>query len=237
MAKLKPLLLVPTYNEALNIKSFVEEIFKVCPEINILVVDDNSPDGTADIVHSMCDKRLFILKRTKKQGLASAYINGFKYGINRGYNAFIQMDADFSHKPEYLPVMLENLEKYDFVVASRNVKGGGVEDWGLKRNLISKMGSLYSRAVLWCPIKDLTGGFNGWNLRAIEGIGLDSIISKGYSFQIEMKYRAYKKGFSYHEFPIIFPDRKLGVSKMSKDIFFEAAKNVLKIRFSKKKGV
>lgn len=229
----KPIILTPTYNEALNIKSFIEEVFKVYPNIHMLIIDDNSPDNTAEIVHSMCDRRVYILKRTKKQGLASAYIQGIQYAKNLGFNAFIEMDADFSHKPEYIPTMVENLKDYDFVIGSRNVKGGKSENWGIVRTLISKLGSLYSRMVLWCPIKDLTGGFNGWNLNVIDGIGLDNIISNGYSFQIEMKYRAYKKGFEYKEFPIVFPDRKLGKSKMSKEIFIEALKNVVKIRFSK----
>lgn len=229
----KPIILTPTYNEALNIKNFIEEVFKVYPNIHILIIDDNSPDGTAEIVHSMCDRRVYILKRNKKQGLASAYIQGIKHAIELGFNAFIEMDADFSHKPEYIPTMVELLKDYDFVIGSRNIKGGGSLNWGITRTLISKMGSLYSRIILNCPIKDLTGGFNGWNLKVIEGIGLDNIISSGYSFQIEMKYRAYKKGFEYKEFPIIFPDRKFGNSKMSKDIFIEAMKNVIKIRFSK----
>ncbi len=233
MEEIKPLLLVPTYNEALNIKNFIDAVFKECPDIHMLVIDDNSPDGTAEIVHGLCDKRIFILKRSKKSGLASAYIDGFRYGLNKGFNSFIEMDADFSHKPEYLPIMIEYLKKYDFVIGSRNIKGGAVENWSFKRNLISKMGSLYSKAILWCPINDLTGGFNGWRREVIEEVGLENIISKGYSFQIELKYRAYKKGFKYAEFPIVFPDRKLGESKMSKDIFFEAMKNVVKIRFSK----
>ncbi len=233
MEDFKPLVIIPTYNEALNIKFIINEIFKTCPDINILIVDDNSPDGTAEIVHQMLDKRIYILKRTKKQGLASAYIEGFKKGIDLGFNRFIQMDADFSHKPEYLPLMLENLKKYDFVIGSRNIKGGGVQNWSFFRNLISKAGSLYSKVILFCPINDLTGGFNGWRKEVLEGINLNNIISLGYSFQIELKYKAYKKGFKYIEFPIIFPDRKYGESKMSKDIFFEALKNVVKIRFSK----
>lgn len=233
MEDFKPLVIIPTYNEALNIKFIINEIFKTCPDINILIVDDNSPDGTAEIVHQMLDKRIYILKRTKKQGLASAYIEGFKKGIDLGFNRFIQMDADFSHKPEYLPLMLENLKKYDFVIGSRNIKGGGVQNWSFFRNLISKAGSLYSKIILFCPINDLTGGFNGWRKEVLEGINLNNIISLGYSFQIELKYKAYKKGFKYIEFPIIFPDRKYGESKMSKDIFFEALKNVVKIRFSK----
>ena len=129
--------------------------------------------------------------------------------------------------------MLENLKKYDFVIGSRNIKGGGVQNWSFFRNLISKAGSLYSKIILFCPINDLTGGFNGWRKEVLEGINLNNIISLGYSFQIELKYKAYKKGFKYIEFPIIFPDRKYGESKMSKDIFFEALKNVVKIRFSK----
>ncbi len=233
MEDFKPLVIIPTYNEALNIKFIINEIFKTCSDINILIVDDNSPDGTAEIVHQMLDKRIYILKRTKKQGLASAYIEGFKKGIDLGFNRFIQMDADFSHKPEYLPLMLENLKKYDFVIGSRNIKGGGVQNWSFFRNLISKAGSLYSKIILFCPINDLTGGFNGWRKEVLEGINLNNIISLGYSFQIELKYKAYKKGFKYIEFPIIFPDRKYGESKMSKDIFFEALKNVVKIRFSK----
>lgn len=233
MEDFKPLVIIPTYNEALNIKFIINEIFKTCPDINILIVDDNSPDGTAEIVHQMLDKRIYILKRTKKQGLASAYIEGFKKGIDLGFNRFIQMDADFSHKPEYLPLMLENLKKYDFVIGSRNIKGGGVQNWSFFRNLISKAGSLYSKIILFCPINDLTGGFNGWRKEVLEGINLNNIISLGYSFQIELKYKAYKKGFKYIEFPIIFPDRKYGESKMSKDIFFEALKNVVKVRFSK----
>ena len=233
MEDFKPLVIIPTYNEALNIKFIINEIFKTCPDINILIVDDNSPDGTAEIVHQMLDKRIYILKRTKKQGLASAYIEGFKKGIDLGFNRFIQMDADFSHKPEYLLLMLENLKKYDFVIGSRNIKGGGVQNWSFFRNLISKAGSLYSKIILFCPINDLTGGFNGWRKEVLEGINLNNIISLGYSFQIELKYKAYKKGFKYIEFPIIFPDRKYGESKMSKDIFFEALKNVVKIRFSK----
>ena len=233
MEEFKPLVLIPTYNEALNIKSFIQEVFKYCPDIDLLIIDDNSPDGTADIVEALNDKRIQVLKRAEKSGLASAYLEGFKHGINLGYNAFIEMDADFSHKPEYLPTMVENLKKYDFVIASRNIKGGSVENWSFLRNLISKAGSLYSRIILGCPIKDLTGGFNGWNKRVLDTIGLDNIISKGYSFQIELKYRAYKNNFKFTEFPIVFPDRKLGVSKMSKDIFFEAMMNVIKIKFSK----
>ncbi len=229
----KPCILIPTYNEAENIKKLILKIFEIVPEICLFIIDDNSPDNTAEIVHSMCDKRIFILKRTKKQGLASAYKDGFRYAKNLGFNAFIQMDADFSHNPAYLPLMLQNLKKYDFVVASRNIKGGKTENWGILRKLISKAGSFYSKMVLTCPINDLTGGFNGWNLNVINEIDMENLISKGYSFQIEMKYRAYKNGFKFIEFPIVFPNRKNGVSKMNKEIFFEALKNVVKIRFSK----
>ncbi len=226
----KPVVIIPTYNEALNIKALIEEIFKYCPDISLLIVDDNSPDGTADIAHSLLDKRIYILKRNKKEGLARAYIEGFKYAADLGFSAYIETDADFSHNPKYLPFMIENLKKYDFVIGSRNVKGGMTKGWSAFRNFISKAGSVYSRIILNCPVCDLTGGFNGWNKKVIDTIGLENIVSKGYAFQIELKYRAFKKGFKYLEFPIIFEDRKFGESKMNGEIFFEAAKNVFKIR-------
>ena len=230
MDKFQPIVIIPTYNEAENIKIFLEEIFKICPSINALVVDDNSPDGTANIVKDLQDDRIYILNRPEKSGIATAYIEGFKYASDLGFNAFIEMDADFSHKPEYLLQMIENLQKYDFVVGSRNIKGGKVENWSISRKLISKFGSLYSKIILNCPINDLIGGFNGWNKQVLDSINLDDIISKGYSFQIELKYKAFKKGFKYIEFPIIFPDRERGISKMNKKIFIEALINVIKIR-------
>lgn len=232
---MKTMIVIPTFNEELNIECIINSINAVLKgkDFAILVVDDNSKDSTAKIVKAMQknNDNLYLLERGGKYGLASAYIDGFKYGADLGYKAFIQMDADYSHNPEYLPDIFDKLQDNDVVIASRNVKGGKVKGWSIFRNLISKGGSLYSRLILKCPIKDLTGGYNGWRLDILNKIGLNNIISKGYAFQIEMKYRAYVLGAQIAEFPIIFEDRKFGKSKMSKKIFFEALFAVLKIRF------
>ena len=231
---MKLLVIIPTYNEVENITRLIPEVFAVIPaDAGILVVDDGSPDGTGKAVKDIQGQyagRLSILERTQKSGLADAYITGFRWGMDKGYDVLCEMDADFSHKPEYLPAMWEAIQTNDVAIGSRNVKGGSVEGWTFTRNLISKGGSLYSRMVLGCPVKDLTGGFNMWRKAALDKIGLDTIISKGYSFQIEMKYKAYKAGCSIKEIPISFPDRKFGESKMSKGIFMEALKAVWRIR-------
>ncbi|GHV36277.1 hypothetical protein AGMMS50268_29470 [Spirochaetia bacterium] len=225
---------IPTYNEALNIDAFIKTLFEHIPQnAEILVIDDNSPDGTAALVEKLIPSypaRLHILNRPEKQGLAAAYLAAFNWGFNRDYDVFLEMDADFSHKPEYIPKMLKEISAYDVVIGSRNIKGGGVEGWSVIRNMISKGGSLYSRMVLGCPIKDLTGGFNMWHKTALEKICLQNIISRGYSFQVEMKYRSFCAGCSIKEIPIIFPDRKYGKSKMSKGIFMEALINIWKIK-------
>ena len=232
---MKTLIIIPTYNEAQNIQKLIHQIFETLEtqDFAILIVDDSSKDGTPQIIKELQKEndRIYLLERGGKYGLASAYIDGFKYGADLGFKAFIQMDADFSHSPNYLPAIFDKLENNDVVIASRNIKGGSVEGWSILRNLISKGGSLYSRTILNCPIKDLTGGFNGWKLDILNKIGLNNIISKGYSFQIEMKYRAYVHGAQIAEFPIHFVNRKYGKSKMSKRIFFEALLNVVKIRF------
>ncbi len=236
LINMKTLIIIPTYNEKDNIKNLIDKIFLTLKNVNdweILFVDDNSKDGTKEIIqNAICDK-IHLLQRTDKLGLASAYIDGIKYGIRYNYDAFIQMDADFSHNPKYLVNIIEYLKNSDLVIASRNVHGGKVIGWSLLRTIISKGGSLYSRIILNCPITDLTGGFNGWKKDIIEKINLNDIISKGYCFQIEMKYRAYKKNAKIKEFPIIFEDRKFGKSKMNKSIFFEAFINVIRIRFLK----
>lgn len=232
---MKTLIIIPTYNEKENIEKLIINIREILENkfnYSILIVDDNSSDGTLNVLDKLKDEKLFILKRASKMGLASAYIDGFKYGISLGFDSFIQMDADFSHNPKYLTNMFEYLNENDVVIASRNIKGGSVVGWSFLRNFISKGGSLYSQIVLNCPIKDLTGGFNAWKKEILEKINLDSIISKGYSFQIEMKYKAYKNKAKINEFPIVFKDRKYGKSKMSKQIFFEALINVIKIKLS-----
>ncbi|MCL1813836.1 MAG: glycosyltransferase family 2 protein [Treponema sp.] len=212
----------------------IPAVFEHCPlETNILVVDDNSPDGTAAIVERLITEnkdRLHILKRSGKQGLAGAYLIAFDWGLSKEYDVFLEMDADFSHNPKYIPEMVNNIQDHDVVIGSRNVKKGGVEGWSFLRNCISKGGSLYSQIILGCPIKDLTGGFNMWTNNAFQKIDLQKIISKGYSFQVEMKYRAWYAGCSVKEIPILFTDRKFGASKMSKKIFFEAFINIWKIK-------
>ncbi|MCL2800137.1 MAG: glycosyltransferase family 2 protein [Treponema sp.] len=236
---MKLLITIPTYNEKENVEAIITSVFNiVSSDVEILIIDDNSPDGTAAIVENLIERytnRLHILKRPGKQGLAQAYLAAFEWGLNRGYDVFLEMDADFSHNPAYIPVMIEKIKTNEVVIGSRNIKGGGVEGWSMLRNLISKGGSLYSRTILSCPIKDLTGGFNMWQKSALEKIGLSGIISKGYSFQIEMKYKAFLSKCSIVEIPIIFPDRKQGKSKMSKKIFIEALLNIIKIRKNAKK--
>ena len=230
------LIIIPTYNEEENIRELILEIFDNLKNMHfsILIVDDSSADNTIAEVEKIGKDNIYILKRPSKMGLASAYIDGINFGIEKGFDTFIEFDADFSHNPKYLPQMIDKLKDYDVVIGSRNVDDGSMVNRNLIRNLISKGGSLYSKIVLNCPINDLTGGFNGWKKEIIEKIGLNNIISKGYCFQIEMKYRAYLKNAKIIEFPIVFEDRKNGKSKMSKTIFFEALLNVLKLRINVK---
>jgi dolichol-phosphate mannosyltransferase len=228
------LVCVPTYNEAENITPFLGAVFENSPrETEILVIDDNSPDGTAELVEKIIEYhpgKLHILKRPKKEGLAAAYLAAFDWGLSGNYGIFLEMDADFSHNPKYIPLMLEEMKNHEVVIGSRNVRNGGVEGWSVLRNFISKGGSVYARMVLGCPVKDLTGGFNMWTRSAILRIGCESLVSKGYLFQVEMKYRAWKAGCAIREIPIVFTDRKHGKSKMSKKIFFEALINIWKIK-------
>jgi dolichol-phosphate mannosyltransferase len=238
---MKLLITVPTYNEAENIEAFIKAVFENSPAFaEILVIDDNSPDGTAALVEKLVPANpscLHLLNRQKKEGLGAAYLAAFDWGLTRGYDAFLEMDADFSHKPEYIIPMIEKLQAgCDVVIGSRNVPGGAVEGWTFVRNFISKGGSLYSRLVLGCPVRDLTGGFNLWTKTALEKIGLKTVISTGFAFQIEMKYKAYRAGCRIRELPIIFPDRKLGTSKMSKKILLEAFIKIWQIRAPGKKN-
>ena len=233
---MKYLIIIPTYNEIENIGKIVGSInstLKDNYDYSILIIDDSSTDGTKEAIEELKNyyKNVLTHHRKGKLGLASAYITGIKKGIELGYDCFVELDADFSHHPKYLPTMFEKLKNNDVVIGSRNINGGKSVGWGLIRTLVSKGGSLYSKLILNCPINDLTGGFNGWRREIIEKIDLDKIISKGYSFQIEMKYRAYKKGAKIEEFPIIFIDRRFGKSKMSKAIFLEAMLNIIKIKF------
>lgn len=230
----RSLIVIPTYNEIENLEPITTAALGVTPEaVHVLVVDDGSPDGTGKKADELAAKnpRLHVLHRTKKEGLGPAYIAGFRWGFQNNFDHIVEMDADFSHDPKYLPTMLDLLKKHDYVLGSRNVPGGGTVNWGILRKIISRGGSMYARLILGVPVRDFTGGFNGWNRKVLEGINLDTMESGGYSFQIELKYRAYKKGFRYIEFPIIFEDRRVGKSKMSSKIVIEALSMVPKLRF------
>jgi dolichol-phosphate mannosyltransferase len=231
------LIVVPTYNEAATIGPLVEDLFSRYESgIDIVVVDDNSPDGTAAVVEELGRRfpgRIHLVKRPSKQGVTPAYLAGMHWGLERSYERFCQMDADFSHHPRYIGEIFERCKTYDYVIGSRYVPGGGVGGWGLMRRIISRGGSLYSSLILGCPIRDMTGGFNCWSRKVLETVGIDALISTGFCFQIEMKYKAWRRGFKYYEVPIFFENRRVGVSKMSKSIFFEALLNVWKIRFAK----
>lgn len=230
---MKTLIVIPTYNEKENIPLLTKAVLDLPITVDILVVDDSSPDGTGEIVQNLMktQPRLHLLVRQKKEGLGRAYIAGFKWGLEKGYDIIVEMDADFSHRPLDLVKILDRMSQADFVVGSRWTSGGGTVHWSLMRKIISKGGSFYSRTILGYPLKDWTGGFNAWKRKVLEGIGLDSIQSNGYSFQIELKYKALKKGFVGVESPILFEDRRIGNSKMSMAIVLEAFYKVWKIRF------
>lgn len=228
------LIIIPTYNESDNIEKLLDLISRTDPAAHVLIVDDNSPDRTYEIVERLMQTsypgRLFLLKRAGKLGLGTAYIAGFKWALARDYDYIFEMDADFSHDPKYLPAFLAAIEKHDLVLGSRYVPGGGVKNWGLLRKFISRGGSLYARTILGLSLRDLTGGFKCFRRQVLEAIDLDSVKSNGYSFQIEMTYRARCKGFRICETPIVFEDRTAGKSKMSRKIFLEAVLMVWKLR-------
>lgn len=226
------LVIIPTYNERENILGLLPRVMEY-PELSVLVVDDGSPDGTGDLVAAEVERnpRVHLIRRAGKQGLGTAYVAGFRYALARGADYVFEMDADFSHDPRYLPDLLHAAESaYDLVIGSRYVAGGGTTDWGLGRQLISRGGNVYARLILGLPLSDMTGGYRCYRRAALEAIDLDQIRSNGYSFQIEMAYRVRQAGLRVGEVPIIFPDRRVGASKMSKQIVFEALLNVVKLR-------
>ncbi len=230
------LVIIPTYNEKENIERIIRKVFSLKKDFDILIVEDNSPDGTAKIVHKLMEEfknRLFILERKGKLGLGTAYISGFKWGLDHEYNYIFEMDADFSHNPEDL-LKLYNAaanEGADAVIGSRYIKGVNVVNWPMGRVLMSYYASMYVRIVTGLKIMDTTAGFMCWTRRVLETIDLDSIKFVGYAFQIEMKYTASKLGFNVVEVPIIFTDRTEGTSKMNKGIFKEAIFGILDLRF------
>lgn len=232
----KPVVIIPTYNEKENILPIIAAVFQHNPEVNILVVDDGSPDGTATLVETQMrsEKRLHLLLRTQKEGLGKAYVAGFKWCLAKGFTHLVEMDADFSHRPEDLVKILKAAAGNDFVIGSRYVSGGSTVNWGILRKIISRGGGIYSRLILGYPVQDWTGGFNLWAAPVLQKVGLDEIRSNGYSFQIELKFRGCREGFKYQEVPIVFEDRRVGKSKMSLKIVLEAFYKVWLIKFSPK---
>lgn len=232
MAPRSALVVVPTYNEAENIALLLAGIRARAPEVDVLFVDDNSQDGTRELIeaHRAEDPGIHLLERPRRMGLGTAYVAGFRWALSRSYGAMIEMDADLSHDPADLPGFLELLESYDVVVGSRYIPGGGTRNWGLLRQFISRFGSFYARVILGLKVRDLTGGFNAWRREVLETLDLDDVRSEGYAFQIELKYRAHLAGFSVHETPIVFVDRRAGRSKMGWPIVVEAVGRVWALR-------
>jgi dolichol-phosphate mannosyltransferase len=227
------LVITPTYNERENLETFVGLLHAAAPEADVLVVDDSSPDGTGDIADALAakDPRIQVMHRAGKQGLGTAYLQGFRWALARDYDVVFEMDTDLSHDPKYVPDFLRAVDAGgDVIIGSRNIPGGGVEGWGLGRHVLSKGGSLYSRTILGVSVRDLTSGFKAFTRRALEAIDLDAVQSNGYSFQIELTYRALRRGMRVTEVPITFVDRRAGKSKMSRKIFAEAIGMVWKLR-------
>lgn len=230
---MRKLVIIPTYNELENMRLLLPELMQLNEKFDVLVVDDSSPDKTADFVsdYSKLNGRVSLLLRKQKNGLGQAYIAGFNWGLKNNYDALIEMDADFSHRSEDLMKILLELESNDVVIGSRYVPGGRTINWGFIRRMISQGGGIYSRLILGYPVQDWTGGFNGWRVQVLKDIELDKIRSNGYSFQIELKYKAQKCGYKVKEVPIVFEDRRVGKSKMSLKIVIEAFYKVWLIRF------
>lgn len=232
---LEKIVIIPTYNERENITLIIDAIFALRQDFHVLVIDDGSPDGTAAIVKELQRKyagQLFLEERTGKLGLGTAYIHGFKWSLERGYRFIFEMDADFSHNPNDLQRLYEACKKgADVAIGSRYVAGGGTVNWPWDRRVLSKGGSLYTRLITWMPVKDTTAGFVCYRAETLEAINLDQIQFLGYAFQIEMKFAAWKLGFTIKEVPIVFEDRKFGASKMHKGIVKEGILGVLKLRW------
>ena len=227
------LVIIPTYNEAENIQKLVPQILMQNSKIEILVVDDNSPDGTADVVEKMMQttSRLHLLKRPAKMGLGTAYVAGFRFALEKKYNIIFEMDADFSHDPGEIPRFLESIRDYDLVIGSRYIRGVNVVNWPMSRLLLSWLANFYTRVVTGLPLRDSTSGYKCFRRKVLEAIDLDRVNSDGYAFQIEIDFKAWKKGFRLLEIPIVFVDRDVGVSKMSSGIVREAAIMVWRLRF------
>jgi len=229
------LVVTPTYNEAENIESFIGKVLSQGESIDMLIVDDNSPDGTGNIVANLQanNSRIHLLRRAGKMGLGTAYVEGFRYAIAHHYDYIFEMDADFSHNPEEVPRFLARMETCDLVLGSRYTNGVRVVNWPMRRLILSYSANVYTRVITGMNIKDATGGFKCFRRKVLEAINLDKITSNGYAFQIEMNFKAWSKGFKVCEQPITFVDRQVGVSKMSRKIVYEAVFMVWKLKFQK----
>jgi dolichol-phosphate mannosyltransferase len=227
------LVIIPTYDEAENLPRIVPCVLDQDPRVDVLVVDDGSPDGTGTIADAMAEEndRILVLHRPGKEGLGRAYLAGFKQGLELGYDILFEMDADFSHPPEALPALIAGFEEADVMIGSRYVDGRvTVSNWPMSRLLVSYFGSHYARIITGMPVRDGTGGFNGWKREVLEKVGLDRVQSNGYAFQIELKFRAWRAGFTLAETPILFTERDIGESKMSPAIVREAVWRVWWLR-------
>tara|TARA_B100000945_G_scaffold197051_1_gene158444 strand:+ start:137 stop:850 length:714 start_codon:yes stop_codon:yes gene_type:complete len=232
---MKTLIISPTYNEVKNIQSLVEQIFKLDPSYHLLIIDDNSPDGTAEKVKELKSvfDNLHLEERPGKAGLGTAYLFGFNWALKNGYDAVVQMDADLSHDPNDVPRLISQLKNHDLIIGSRYVEGVSVVNWPIRRLILSYGANIYSSFITGMPINDGTGGFKAWNISILQKIELKKVRSQGYSFQIEMNFRAWRLGARIKEEPIIFVDRTIGESKMSKTIMYEAIWMVWRLRIWK----
>ncbi len=231
---MKSVVVIPTYNERPNLKELVRQIQRAAQTLDILIIDDNSPDGTGDLADELSrayHTKVSVIHRKEKDGLGKAYVDGFKYALGRNYDVIVQMDADMSHDPASLPFFLEQIRSHDLVLGSRYLHGISVLNWDFKRLLLSKSASMYARCVTGMPFTDTTSGYKCWRQKTLESIGLEKVFSNGYLFQIEMTYRAFRKRFSIVEIPIVFSERKFGCSKMDWKVIWEALWGVLKLRF------
>ena len=232
---MKTLVIIPTYNEVENLRPLLEQVFAYAQEADVLIVDDHSPDGTGELADEIEQEnaRVHVLHRPGKLGLGTAYLAGFRYALQHGYEAAFEMDADFSHDPSYLPAFYQAIEEADVVIGSRYIAGGDTPNWSLLRRLISGGGNIFARFLLGMPVHDCTAGYRLYRRQVLEGIDLERVQSQGYAFQIEMAYRAVEQGFKIIETPIVFLDRRVGKSKMSRKIVLEGFAYVLKTRLSK----
>ena len=226
---MKSAVVIPTYNEADNIEGLVRAIHEACPEIDVIVVDDASPDGTAAIAHGL--DGVHVIERAGKLGLGTAYVAGFNYTMGEGYEAICSMDADFSHDPKVLPALLALMDDYDVGIGARYMPGGGTRNWGVHRQILSRSANLVAKAMLHMPATDVTSGYRCYRRHVLERVALDTLHSEGYSFLVELLFRCVKQGFRIGQTPIVFEERRGGVSKLDKSEIWRGMVNLVRLRF------